>query len=192
MTAPYDYYELAHPDEGVGSGFNYKTVPHITLRSIANNPDIDGIWENHQEKLEPLCAAMNAALGESWEEWEVPRDSDDSWSDETKEAHRQWWEHRLNRQDAIDAAIARHAPQETLYDQPLVDRGKSRVTGPFSVEAVPAPAVKPIDDRGIVDRGIVDSEEGGRSPSDIHSSPSTPHYPPSTTIARSGEDAAAG
>ena len=94
MTALYDYYELAHPDEGVGSGFKYKTVPHITLGSIANNPDIrEGMT-----------------------------------------------------QAEIDAAIARHSPQETLYDQPLVNTGKRRVTGPFSVEAVPAPAVKPIDD----------------------------------------------
>src|SRR5207249_5240019 len=37
MTARFDYYELAHPDEGVKSGFKYKTVPHITLGSIANN-----------------------------------------------------------------------------------------------------------------------------------------------------------
>ena len=94
MTALFDYYELAHPDEGVGSGFNYKTVPHITLGSIANNPDIK--------------EGMSQA--------------------------------------EIDAAIARHAPQETLYDQPLVDTSKKRVTGPFSVEAVPAPAVEPIDD----------------------------------------------
>ena len=94
MTALYDYYQLAHLDEGVGSGFNYKTVPHVTLRSIVNNPDIK----------EGMSQAQ------------------------------------------IDAAIARHAPQETLYDQPLVDTGKRRVTGPFSVEAVPAPAVKPIDD----------------------------------------------
>jgi len=40
MTALYDYYELAHPDEGVGSGFQYKTFPHIMLKSIANNPEI--------------------------------------------------------------------------------------------------------------------------------------------------------
>jgi adenine-specific DNA-methyltransferase len=44
MTAVFDYYELAHPQEGVGSGFKYKTVPHITLKSIANNPEIDGIY----------------------------------------------------------------------------------------------------------------------------------------------------
>ena len=94
MTALFDYYELAHPDEGVSSGFGYKIVPHITLRSIANNPDIK----------------------------------------------------KGMTQTEIDSAIARHAPQETLYDQPLVDRGRKRVTGPFSVEAVPAPSVKPIED----------------------------------------------
>ena len=94
MTRLYDYYELSHPDEGVGSGFKYKTVPHITLGSIAHNP---GIKEGMT-------------------------------------------------QAEIDVAIAHQAPQETLYDQPLMDTSKRRVTGPFSVEAVPAPAVKPIDD----------------------------------------------
>jgi len=37
MTGVFDYYELAHPAEGVGSGFVYKTVPHVTLKSIAHN-----------------------------------------------------------------------------------------------------------------------------------------------------------
>ncbi|OQC40871.1 MAG: Modification methylase DpnIIB [Acidobacteria bacterium ADurb.Bin051] len=94
MTAVFDYYELAHPSEGVGSGFKYKTVPHVTLKSIANNPDIKEGMTREQ----------------------------------------------------IDAAIARHAPQETLYDQPFVDRKKTRVSGPFTVEAVPAPAVKSVDE----------------------------------------------
>jgi very-short-patch-repair endonuclease len=49
-------------------------------------------------------------------------------------------------QKEIDAAIARHAPQETLYDQPFVDRKKVRVTGPFTVEAVPAPVVKSVEE----------------------------------------------
>ena len=77
MTAVFDYYELAHPEEGVGSGFNYKTVPHITLKSIANN--------------EP-------------------------------------------------------ATQETLYDQPIIDNSLARVSGPFTMEAVPAPVVRPLED----------------------------------------------
>lgn len=77
MTATFDYYNLAHPEQGVGSGFVYKTVPHITLKSIANN--------------EPPAT-------------------------------------------------------ETLYDQPEIDKGKVRITGPFTVEALPAPVVKPLDD----------------------------------------------
>lgn len=77
MTSIYDYYELAHPSEGVGSGFKYKTVPHITLKSIANN--------------EPPAT-------------------------------------------------------ETLYDQPIMDKSKARVSGPFTLEAVPSPMVKPLSD----------------------------------------------
>ncbi len=112
MTAVFDYYELAHPQEGVSSGFKYKTVPHITLKSIANNPDI-------REGM---------------------------------------------RREQIDAAIARHADQETLYDQPLVDRKRTRVSGPLTVEAVPAQAVKSVEEL----------LEGAPQPAD-------------TSIARSGE-----
>ena len=77
MTALYDYYQLAHSNEGVGSGFVYKNVPHVTLKSIANN--------------EPPA-------------------------------------------------------YETLYDQPNVDNSKARVTGPFTVEAVPSPISRSLDE----------------------------------------------
>jgi adenine-specific DNA-methyltransferase len=77
MTSLFDYYELAHPSEGVGSGFKYETVPHVTLKSIANN--------------EP-------------------------------------------------------ANQETLYDKPIKDKSRARVTGPFTMEAVPAPTVRTLTD----------------------------------------------
>ena len=77
MTATFDYYKLAHKAQGVGSGFVYKTVPHITLKSIANN--------------EPPAS-------------------------------------------------------EILFDQPEIDKNKIRVSGPFTVEALPAPVVRPLDD----------------------------------------------
>jgi adenine-specific DNA-methyltransferase len=77
MTATYDYYKLAYEEQGVAGGFVYKTVPHITLKSIANN--------------EPPA-------------------------------------------------------KETLYDQPEIDKAKIRVSGPFTVEALPAPVVKPLDE----------------------------------------------
>jgi len=93
MTSLFDYYQLAHPQEGVGSGFKYKTVPHITLKSIANN--------------EP-------------------------------------------------------AEEETLYDQPDKDTNKARVTGPFTIEAVPAQAVRPLDEikeQPVADESVTRSGE---------------------------------
>jgi adenine-specific DNA-methyltransferase len=62
MTAVFDYYELAHPEEGVGSGFKYKTVPHVTLKSIANNPEIDGIHARLHPAVQKALAELNAAL----------------------------------------------------------------------------------------------------------------------------------
>jgi adenine-specific DNA-methyltransferase len=77
MTSAFDYYELAHPDEGVASGFVYRSVPHVTLGALAND--------------EPVR-------------------------------------------------------EEALYDQPVIDRSRVRVSGPFTVEAVPAPVVRPVED----------------------------------------------
>jgi adenine-specific DNA-methyltransferase len=113
MTAVYDYYELAHPDEGVGSGFRYKTVPHVTLKSIANN--------------EPPGT-------------------------------------------------------ETLYDQPHVDTKRLRVSGPFTVEAVPAPGVKAVDEL-LADVGA------GLSATAANETPSRKPAPTiaDASIARSGE-----
>ena len=102
MGARYPYYLLADSREGqlkeaevsrrapsetptygkVRQGFVYERVPHITLRDIANNAEIDVIWETAQEEMEPLREELNRALGTSWEEWEIPREVDESWSEE--------------------------------------------------------------------------------------------------------------
>lgn len=93
MTATFDYYKLLHPEQGVGSGFVYKTVPHITLGSIANN--------------------------------ETPN-------------------------------------EEILYDQPLIDKKKVRVTGPFTVEALPAPVVIPIEGEDLEEKDITSKQDDWR------------------------------
>ena len=93
MTATFDYYKLAHPEQGVSSGFIYKTVPHITLGSIANN----------------------------------------------------------------EAVI-----QEILYDQPEIDKKKVRVTGPFTVEALPAPVVRPIESEDVEENDITSKQDDWR------------------------------
>ncbi len=114
----------------------YERVPHITLKSIANNAEIDVIWEKFQETLEPLRQELNAALGTSYEEWEIPRDADDAWPEEVKKMHTDWWEQRIARQREIDASIAAKAAYEYLYDKPYEDNKKVRVAGPFTVESL--------------------------------------------------------
>lgn len=144
MTAVFDYYDLAHPEEGVGSGFVYKTVPHITLKSIANNPEIGVVYEKHRPKVEAALADLNAAAKTSYEEWEVPFDPNPAWPEAAGKAHKKFLSVRQKRQVEIDASIQKNAPQETLYDDPVSDRTKVRVTGPFTVEAVPAPTIEPL------------------------------------------------
>ena len=99
MGARYPYYILADSRDGqlkeaeisrratsemltygnVRQGFVYERVPHITLRDIANNAEIDVIYEEYREKLEPLREELNQVLETTWEEWEVPRESGDPW-----------------------------------------------------------------------------------------------------------------
>ena len=79
-------------------------------------------------------------------EWEVPFEFPDDWPEAARKPFEAFHAARRAMQRKMDEAIARHAPQETLYDQPYVDRKKVRVTGPFTVEAVPAPAAKSIDE----------------------------------------------
>ena len=117
-------------------GFVYERVPHITLKSIANNAEIDVIYEKWQRTLEPLRAALNAQLGKQWEEWEIPREADTAWSKEARDTHARWWQARIARQQEIDASIAARADYEFLYDKPYEDKKKVRVAGPFTVESL--------------------------------------------------------
>src|SRR5690606_12336891 len=112
-------------------GFVYERVPHITLKSIASNTEIDVIWEQWQVTLEPLRNQLNATLATEWEEWEIPRESDVKWPDVAKRLHAEWWQARIARQQEIDASIAARAEFEYLYDRPYEDRRTVRVAGPF-------------------------------------------------------------
>ena len=127
-------------------GFVYERVPRITLKSIANNSEIDVIWEKYQERLELLRAELNNALGKSWEEWEIPREADEKWVSGTKEAHKRWWQLRIARQKEIDASIAAKADFEYLYDKPYEDKKKVRVAGPFTVESLSPHRVLAVDE----------------------------------------------
>jgi adenine-specific DNA-methyltransferase len=125
-----------HPKNDIKRGFVYKRVPHVTLKSIANNEEIDAINATYQEKLEPLRTQLDAALKQEWQEWEIPREADPSWPKAARAAHEKWWALRRERQQQIDASIARRAETEYLYDQPYEDAKRIRVSGPFTVESL--------------------------------------------------------
>jgi adenine-specific DNA-methyltransferase len=137
----------SHPTRGdIRQGFVYERVPHITLKSIANNTEIDVIYDDYQQKLEPLREQLNKALGTQWKEWEIPRDTDESWPTEAREAHAEWWRLLVERQKEIDASIAAKADSEYLYDKPYGDKKKVRVAGPFTVESLSPHRVLGVDE----------------------------------------------
>ncbi|WP_081620924.1 site-specific DNA-methyltransferase [Thioalkalivibrio sp. ALMg13-2] len=166
MGARYPYYLLADSRDGqlkeseitrtapssqptrghIAHGFVYERVPHITLKSIANNAEIDVIWERFQETLEPLRERLNDAVAANWEEWEIPRQSGEEWPEEAKQLHARWWEKRIARQQEIDASIAAKADHEFLYDKPYEDKKKVRVAGPFTVESLSPHRVLGVDE----------------------------------------------
>jgi len=201
MTASYDYYQLAYPHEGLKGGFIYKTVPHVTLKSIANNADIDAIYERLHPAVDAALGALNAALaqhppaeplaitegvrkgqklalgkkGVALHEWEVPFPSDDGkpptgWPDALREPFVAFHAARQRMQAEMDRSIAANAESETLYDKPEPSKTKLRITGPFTVEAVPFPTVLSLE-----------AAEGGAAATP------TEDQAYQTSIARSGE-----
>jgi adenine-specific DNA-methyltransferase len=144
----------------IRQGFVYERVPHITLKSIANNAEIDVIWEQWQTKLEPLREALNKELKQSWQEWEIPRDPDGKWSAQAKGLHADWWQARIARQQEIDASIAAKAEFEYLYDRPYDDKRRVRVAGPFTVESLSPHRVLGVDENDELIDGIAESTDG--------------------------------
>lgn len=141
-------------------GFVYERVPHITLKSIANNKEIDVIWENYQKTLEPLREKLNSLLKKSWHEWEIPREAESTWSADVKKIHADWWQARISRQKEIDASIAAKAEFEFLYDKPYEDKKKVRVAGPFTVESLTPHRMLGVDENDNLIDNIVDAKLG--------------------------------
>jgi adenine-specific DNA-methyltransferase len=166
MGARYPYYLLADSREGqrkegevtrtapssqpvrgdLRHGFVYDRVPHITLKSIANNTEIDVIWDKWQVTLDPRRQQLNAALKQAWEEWDIPREAEATWPEAAKQLHADWWQARIARQREIDASIAAKAEFEYLYDRPYQDLKKVRVAGPFTVESLSPHRVLGLDE----------------------------------------------
>jgi adenine-specific DNA-methyltransferase len=156
MGARYPFYLLADSREGqikeaeisrgtpslqpvqsnIRRGFVYERVPHITLKSIANNAEIDTIWDQYQAELEQKREKLNSTLNKTWQEWEISREAEAEWPEDARNLHADWWHARTNRQQEIDNSIAAKAESEYLYDKPYEDKSKVRVAGPFTVESL--------------------------------------------------------
>jgi adenine-specific DNA-methyltransferase len=122
-------------------GFVYRRVPHIMLKDIANNQEIDAIHAKWQAQLDPILKDLAGfpnlpGLNPGWQEWQLPRDPGPDWPPAAQKLLAQYWQLRRQRQADIEASISRQAEQEILYDQPFEDKSTVRVTGPFTVESL--------------------------------------------------------
>ena len=200
MGARYPYYLLADSPEGqrkeaevtraapstrpthgsIRLGLVYERVPHITLKSIANNAEIDVIWERFEAELAPLRERLSAALPAGWlaryrqqqkytapvpdtiQEWEIPREAPADWLDAAKTLLAEFWRLRIARQKEIDASIAAKAEFEYLYDRPYEDKKRVRVAGPFTVESLSPHRVLGVDENDeLIDPAKQIAEPGG-------------------------------
>jgi adenine-specific DNA-methyltransferase len=180
MGARFPYYLLADSREGqnkeaevtgttpssqavyanVRQGFVYQRVPHITSSAIANDTNIDVIWDRWQTKLEPLRKSLNNLLEKQWQEWEVPREAEKIWPVSAKKLHAEWWQGRLSRQKEVDASIASKAEFEYLYDKPYEDNKTVRVAGPFTVESLLPHRVLGVNENDELIDSLADSKLG--------------------------------
>jgi len=156
MAAKFPFYLLSDSPEGVRKeadlagqvsqavttandirkGFVYKRVPHITLKAIANNEGIDAIHAEWQPKLAVVFQKLSKLVKGLANDWNVPREPEEEWPEAAKKLLPEWWQLKRARQAAMDASIAQRADTEFLYDQPVEDNKRIRVTGPFTVESL--------------------------------------------------------
>jgi adenine-specific DNA-methyltransferase len=154
MGARYPYYVLADSPEGqrkeaeitrtavstspthgnLRLGFVHERVPHITLKSIANNAEIDVIWEKFQETLEPLRHAINERTALDLEEWEIPREPGDPWPEKAREQHERFMKVKTD-----------------ATKQKAVNRINKILGRSYAIETIPPHPIDPWDDDELVD-----------------------------------------
>ena len=152
----------------IRKGFVYEQVPHIMLRDIANNEEIDVIHAKYQAQIEPVLKDLSdfrEYLNEKdaskakkpdgkspqenltgLNEWELPRQAEETAPQKLKDLLAKYWSLRRQRQNEIDSSIARNSASEILYDKPYQDKKKLRVTGPFTVESLSPHRVLALDE----------------------------------------------
>ena len=193
LTAKYEYYKLRNDSHGIVGGLRCKSVPHISLKTVAQNTNLDPVFVKHESVLDQKLDVANKTLsvvpdklrnelrtklalkqkhegkkaitdadrrlwdlpakGTGWKNWEVPFDTDPDYPHDLKKAVEEYRAAWLAKMNEVNACIAANADQEELVDQPEVDRKITRVSGPFTVEAVQPPEMS-LGDATIVETGF--------------------------------------
>jgi adenine-specific DNA-methyltransferase len=143
-------------------GFVYERATNVTSSAIANNAEIEVIWQKWQQKLDPLRDSLNKSLKQKWEEWEIPREADDKWSEVAKKLHAKWWQERTGRRKEMDASLLAKAEPEYLYNKPYEDNKKVRVAGPFTVESLSPHRILGVDENDELIDPLQKADSAGR------------------------------
>jgi adenine-specific DNA-methyltransferase len=158
MGARYPYYLLLDSREGqikeaettgtvpsnqpvcgnIRFGFVYERMPKITLGNIANNAEIDVIWDKYHKRIKQIIKQLPVTNGrqKTLEEWEIPVERPDHWPTTTDELLSAYWNIRIARQKEIDASISSKADPTLIFDRPYENKKSARVSGPFTVESL--------------------------------------------------------
>ena len=184
MGVKFPYYLLADSPEGLAKeqeitgkiqnddstqndirqGFVYDRSSKVTLGDVANNSEIDIIWENYAAKIDACLEAIKSIEKVEFNDWEVPEEAHADWSDETIEHFLEYKGLREARLEEVNKSIARNAETRLLYDRPFEDTSKVRVAGPFTVESLSPHRVVPADEEELTE--LLDAEDGKRERKD--------------------------
>ena len=146
MTASYDYFALKYPHEGLKGDFIYTSLPYVTPSSITGNQDLDTLISDSWEGLDKDVQSLNKLTTSTYGLWNIPELSPEGWSSEAKKLHEELVIARDKFYEASNAKILSNSQREDIFNKPIIEKDKLRITGPFTVEAVPSPMVQSLDE----------------------------------------------
>lgn len=117
-------------------GFCYERIPQITTGPVSSNLEIEVIYNKWKPRVIDSLAQLNKSLKKKWNEWEVPYEIDETWTKEQNQLFLNFRDILKDRQGEIENSIRSNVEFEYLYDKPIIDKSRVRVSGPFTVESV--------------------------------------------------------
>jgi len=115
-------------------GFVYERVPYIMLSDISNNAEIDVIWEQFQEKMEPLRKEINERAGLDLEGWQIHREPGTPWPEKAHDQHERF-----------------QSVTTDTTKQKAVNRINKILGRSYTIDTLPPHPVDPWDDERLID-----------------------------------------